>query len=101
MSFLHGKSFVGYVITCAAVLMPLKKKTAGWISCTASALCIAAFVAIMLTDKDLLFGERTNKLSLLADQKDWEEIIAEVPYDEAVKSKILTDYVLFGNECNR
>lgn len=94
--FFTWKVFVGYVITCAAVLMPLKKKTAGWISCTASALCIAAFAAIMLTDKDLLFGERTNKLSLLADQKDWEGIIAEVPYDEAVKSKILTDYVLLA-----
>lgn len=90
------KVFAGYVITCAAVLIPLKKKAAGWIACVASALCFTAFAAIMLTDKDLLFGERTNKLSLLADQKDWEGIISEVPYDEAVKSKIITDYVLLA-----
>ncbi len=94
--YFSWKIFAAYLIACLAVAIPAKASLKGWIGCVASPLIIAGFAAVMLTDVDLLFGERTNKLSLLADQKDWEGIIAEVPYDETVRSKILTSYVLLA-----
>lgn len=95
-TYFSWKCFAAYFVACLAVAIPAKLKLKGWIGCIVAPLIIAGFAAIMLTSEDLLFGEKTNKLSLLADQKDWYGIITEVPYDDAAGSVVLTKYVLLA-----
>ncbi len=85
-----------YLFTALGVAFPVKHGGHKILGYTVTTAAIAAFAIYMATYDDLLFGERTNKISLLADQKEWSEIIAEIPYDDAVKNQVLTSYLLLA-----
>ncbi len=91
-----AKILTAYLLTTFACIVPFTKKLHKLIGYTITPVIILGFVALMLSYKELKFAERTNKISLMADQKDWYGIISEIPYEDAVGSKVLMDYMLLA-----
>lgn len=85
-----------YIVITAATILPTKIGSRSFVGYIISPLAIAGFVAALMLYGDLRFAERTSQISTLADQKDWEGIIAELPMEEAVQSRILTSYLLLA-----
>lgn len=93
---LNAKILTAFLLTAFACIIPLTKKLPKLIGYAITPIAIIGFVVLMLSHKDLKFAERTNKISLLADQKDWYGIISEIPYEDAIESKVLMDYMLLA-----
>ena len=85
-----------YLLTVALYFVPLKWHLNLKLQWSLSILSIVVFGVVMRTSETLAFEEKSAKLSSLADAKDWESIISDFPYDEVIKSRILTSYVLLA-----
>lgn len=85
-----------YIVIAAATLLPSKIGNHSFVGLIISPLSIAGFAMAMMLYDDLRFAERTSKISTLADQKEWEEIIAELPMEDAMQSRIFTSYLLLA-----
>lgn len=85
-----------YMVMFASTILPSKIGSRSFVGYIVSPLAIAGFVAVIMSYGDLRFSERTSKISTLADQKEWEEIIAELPLEEATQSRIFTTYLLLA-----
>lgn len=95
-SFFTTQIMAAYVLTAFVVIIPIELKIKKFVGLCVTPLLFAGFVAISLSDKDLRFDERSIKISFMADAKDWSGILAEIPYEEAVTSKVLTAYTLLA-----
>lgn len=90
------KVFSLYFMPAALLLIPESVEVKGWIRYVGIFLSVFSFSILLIFSPTLQFEENTAKISDLADRKEWEEIISEIPYDKAVKSRILTSYVLLA-----
>lgn len=90
------KVFSMYLVAAFAVVAPWNVKLPKVLDCSLAALPVLFFVVVLGSNKEMLLGERITKISNLADKKDWEGIIAEIPYEDAVKSQLLMRYTLLA-----
>lgn len=90
------KIIASYLLVIILCVSPLPPKQNKYVSYIIAPLLTFAFAILMTSDKDMSFAERTNKISIMADNKDWYGILEEIPYEDAVKSDVLLKYRLLA-----